>query len=92
MVFKLQSKHNFLTDKIPREVTKSSMQEIWFLCSAHHLMLTDINMQFPKDILSGFQVTEWKQICVTDNVSREITHKIHILREKVKQPVIIRSF
>ena len=55
-------------------------------------MLTDIYMKLPENILSGFQVTEWKQICVTDNVSRERTHKIHILREKVKQSVIIRSF
>ena len=31
------------------------MQKLWFLCSAHHLMLIDIYMKFREDSLKGFQ-------------------------------------
>ena len=31
------------------------MQDLWFLRSAHHLMLTDIEMKFLEDILNRFQ-------------------------------------
>ena len=34
------------------------MQELWFLCSAHHLMLIDIYMKFREDSLNNFQVIE----------------------------------
>ena len=34
------------------------MQELWFLCSAHHLMLIDIYIKFYEHILNCFQVTE----------------------------------
>ena len=48
-----------MTDKVPREIIqKVKMQELWFLCSACHLMLIDIYMKFLEDILSRFQVTE----------------------------------
>ena len=39
------------------------MQELWFLCSARHLMLTDIYMQLLEDILNRFQVTEQTWLC-----------------------------
>ena len=46
-------------DKSPREITqKVYKQELWFLCSAHFLMLIDIYMKFRKDSLNGFQVIE----------------------------------
>ena len=53
--FKLQSGHDFVTDKVPREITQK-MQELWFLRSACHLMFIDIYMKFHKDSLNGFQV------------------------------------
>ena len=34
------------------------MQELWFLRSAHCLMLIDIYMKFREDSLNGFQVIE----------------------------------
>ena len=41
-------------------------------------MLIDIYMQFPEDIFSGFQVTYSGHDFVTDNVPREIMHKIYM--------------
>ena len=38
------------------------MQELWLLCSAHCLMLTDIYMKFCEDTLNGFQVKEQTQV------------------------------
>ena len=35
------------------------MQELWFLHSAHRLMLIDIYMKFCEDNLNSFQVIEW---------------------------------
>ena len=35
-----------------------SKQELWFLCSAHRLMLVNICMKFHEDTLNGFKVTE----------------------------------
>ena len=35
-----------------------SLKELWFLRSAHRLMLVNIFMTFHEDILNGFQVTE----------------------------------
>ena len=34
------------------------MQDLWFLRSAHRLMLININMKFLEDILNRFQVTD----------------------------------
>ena len=34
------------------------MQELWFLRSAHRLMLIDIYMKFCEDSLNGLQVIE----------------------------------
>ena len=44
--------------QVQRGITKKYIQELWFLGSAHHLMLVNISMKFHGDILSGFQVTE----------------------------------
>ena len=42
-------------DKVQREITqKVYMQELWFLCSACHLMLINIYMKFREDSLNGF--------------------------------------
>ena len=43
--------------KVPREITqKVEMQELWFLHSAHCLMLIDIFMKFYDNSLNDFQV------------------------------------
>ena len=42
------------------------MQELWFLPSAHHLMLIHIYMKFREDRLNGFQVIERTQVRQTD--------------------------
>ena len=39
------------------------MQELWFLCSACPLMLTDIYMKFRDNSLKGFQVIEGTRSC-----------------------------
>ena len=39
------------------------MQELWFLHSAHRLMLIDICMKFRKDNLNDFQVIERTRFC-----------------------------
>ena len=63
-------------DKVPREITqKVQMQELWFLHSAHCLMLIDIYMKFYEDSLNGFQVIEQIRFC--DKVPRKITKSIN---------------
>ena len=37
------------------------MQELWFLCSACRLMLTDIYIKFSEDSLNRFQVIELRK-------------------------------
>ena len=39
------------------------MLELWFLCSARCLMLTDIDMKFREDSLNGFEVIERTRFC-----------------------------
>ena len=51
------------------------MQELWFLCSAHHLMLIDTYKKFLEAILNGIQVTEQTRFCDGQS-SREITQKV----------------
>ena len=63
MVFKLESGHDFVTEtatyKVHRGITnKIHIQELWFLRSAHRLMVVNISMTFHEDILNGLQVTE----------------------------------
>ena len=45
--------------KVQRDITQNIyIQGLWFLRSAHHLMLVNISMTFHEDSLYGFQVTE----------------------------------
>ena len=39
------------------------MQELWFLRSAHCLMLVDIYMKFHEDSFNSFQVIERTRFC-----------------------------
>ena len=48
------------------------MQELWFLLSAHLLVMIDIYMKFLEDILNRFQLQNGHNF-VTDKVPREIT-------------------
>ena len=46
--------------KVQREITtKLYRQELWFLCSACHLMMLYISKKFHENIFNGFQVIEW---------------------------------
>ena len=63
MALKLQSGHDFVTEtatyKVQRGIThKIYIQELWFLRSAHRLMLVNISMTVHEDILNGFQVIQ----------------------------------
>ena len=63
MVFKLESGHDFITEtatyKVQRGITKNIYsQELWFMRSAHRLMVVNISLTFHEEILNGFQVTE----------------------------------
>ena len=43
-----------MIDKVAREITqKVQALELWFLHSAHHLMLIDMCIQFRKDSVGG---------------------------------------
>ena len=53
--------------------SKSIMQELRFLRSAHYLMLIDIYMKFREESLNGFQFIERTRFC---NSPREITKKV----------------
>ena len=58
-VLKLQSGRDFVlktaTYKVQRGITqKVSKQELWFLCSAHRLMLVNICMKFHEGTLNIF--------------------------------------
>ena len=58
------------------------MQELWFLRSAHCLMLTDIYMKFLEDILNKFQVTERTEFCDKSskgNNSKSIKARVMVL-------------
>ena len=51
------------TYKSQRGITqKMYIQALWFLRSAHRLMLINISMTFHEDILNGFQVTKRKAL------------------------------
>ena len=55
------------------------MQELWFLHSAHPLMLVDICMKFHDARVNGLKIierTRWRQGFVTDKVPREISLKV----------------
>ena len=59
------------------------MHELWFLHSAHRLMLIDIYMKFCEDSLNGFQVKEQTQFCdgqmSKGNNSKSINARVMIL-------------
>ena len=59
------------------------MQELWFLHSACHLMLTDIYMKFGEDSLNGFQVKEQTQVWQTD---RQKDRQMLWCKNNVSQP------
>ena len=47
------------TVKFQRGISrKRYRQELWFLCSARHLMMHYISTKFHENILKGFQVIE----------------------------------
>ena len=51
------------TYKVQRGITQQKyIQDLWFLRSAHRLMLITISVTFHEDILNGFQVTMWTRI------------------------------
>ena len=66
--------------KVLRTIThKVLTQELWFLHSAHPLMLVDICMKFYDASLNGLKVkerTRWSQDFVMNKVPREITLKV----------------
>ena len=50
---------------LKRDVTKKvSIQELWVLRSACHLMLVNICMKFHEDIQNSFKVTERTRFCL----------------------------
>ena len=66
MVFKLRSGHHFMTKItiiIKGPSPKVSKPQLWFLCSASSLMVVNISVKFPKNILNSFQVTEQTWFC-----------------------------
>ena len=61
------------------KVQKQVIQSLWFLCSAHHIMVIYICIKFQESISNSFQVPEWmtyiKEITIF-NVQRAITPKV----------------
>ena len=58
--FQVKEQKQFCDRQIPRVITqKVYLQELWFLCSAHCLMLIDTYMKFREANLNSFQVIEW---------------------------------
>ena len=58
---------------------KAGNSEVWFVCSAHHIMVRYICMQFQENISNSFQVTERTHILQKSlifNVRRAITPKV----------------
>ena len=83
MVFKLQSGHDFVTEtyKVQRGIIKKkyiNIQELWFLRSAHLLVLFNISLKFHADILNGFQVTERVRFCDGHTDRRTDDHGITV--------------
>ena len=75
-----QSRHNFVTYKVTKEITqKALMQELQFLNSACHLILVNICMKIHEDSLKAFQVVERTRLrcnLVMVEVPWEITQKV----------------
>ena len=70
--------------KVQRLMTqKIYIQELWFLRSAHRLMLTYISMTFHEDILNSFQVRATERTALYSvlgiaKVQRGITQNIYV--------------
>ena len=65
--FQVTERTDFVTEtatyKVQRGITQQIyIQHLWFLRSAHRLMLITISVTFHEDILNGFQVTVRIQI------------------------------
>ena len=77
-----QLRHNFVTDKVPKRITKKAfnlMQELEFLIFACQLILVDTCMKFHEDSLKAFQVVErtpLRRNLVMVEVPWEITQKV----------------
>ena len=54
------------------ETPKAGKSQLWFLCSAHHIMVKHICINFQENISNSFQVTERTHIfqCSKDSKSR----------------------
>ena len=60
---------------VQRAVTpKVSKSQLWFLCSAHFLIVVNISVKFLENISNGFNVTAQTKIIIY-NVQRTITPK-----------------
>ena len=63
--------------------TKQYKQELWYLCSARHLMMLYISMKFHDNILNGFQVIERTQnyhsLISKGNNSKNVYTKVLVL-------------
>ena len=60
--FKLQSWHDFVMDKVPREITSINARiMVVSLCPSS--MLVDIHMKFREESLNGIQVTDQTRFC-----------------------------
>ena len=57
------------------------MQELWFLHSAHRLMLIDIYIKSHEDSLNGFQVIQQARLCdrVQGNNSKSTNARVMVL-------------
>ena len=68
-VFKLLVGHNFFTKitfyNVQRVIMlKTGKQQLWYLCSAHGLIMVNISVQLVKICQNSFQVSE--QTCFYD--------------------------
>ena len=65
MVFNLQSRQEYMAEmamfNVQRTITpKVSKPELWFMCSAHQLIVLYICVKFGENISHGIRVTDWK--------------------------------
>ena len=64
MVFKLEKGHKIIIVEFQKGIApRMYRQEIWFFCSAPHLMMPYISTKFHENILNRFQVIEQTQNC-----------------------------
>ena len=43
--------------------SETGKTELWFVCSAHHLMVLYISVKFHENISNVFHVTAWTRFC-----------------------------